>query len=265
MAMNAYRFQLLRLAPSSISEEFFNIAVVLKDSAGRVIDARFTPDYTRMACHPLLDMDYLVRLRDEFEEMRLSGEGFTEYFREICRHLSNSLTVSPEQTRFSDDPLREMDLLAAAYLTTPPALAEDSPQRAPAAGSRHAVLRRMKQTFEELNLFRSGDGVRAGIEVPYFGDDATFRFDYGYRPASGGDRYLQALGSRSAEETASRLCFVTDRLRAETSEGAREVTAVCAEEFPETSLKLLSSSRIETVSVAAIASLGKRIREDLGW
>lgn len=264
MASTPYRYQLLRFAPNSVSGEFFNIAVVLRDAAGRIIDARFTPDYQRMSCHPLVDLDYLAALRDEFEEQRLLGEGFTDYLRKMERHLSSTVTLSDEEPFFGGDPAREIDRLVRAYLATPPPLADGGERSAAPAGSRRAILRRMQQTFEELRLFRDGDGLRSGVEVAYL-DGVTFRFDYAYAPAIGGERYLHALGSRNDEAEASRLCLVYDRIRDDSSGGRRELTAVHGGQPSASALKLLESSRIEAIGIAQVEPLGRRIREELGW
>ena len=259
-----YRYQLLRFAPNSVSDEFFNIAVVLRDADGRVVDARFTPDYRRMACHPLVEVEYLAQLRDEFEERRLLGEGFTEYLEQMRRHLSSTLTLSEEAAFFGGEPSAEMDRLVKTYVATPPGLGGGGSRDGGGAGSRTAVRRLMQRTFEELQLFRGGEGLRSGVEVAYAGE-LTFSFDYGYQPAGGGERYLHALGSRNDETEASRLCLVYDRISGDRSGGVRELTAVLAEEVSDKARALLESSRIEAVEVRAVRALGERVREELGW
>lgn len=264
MESKEYRYQLLRFAPNSVSGEFFNIAVVLWDGEGRIVDARFASDYKRMACNPLVDLDYLAALRDEFEEQRLLGEGFSEYLKQLERHLSSSLLLSAASPFLGGDPAEEMDRLVRTYIATPPPLSGSEERSAPAAGSRRGVLGRMQRTFEELGLFRDGKGLRAGFEVEYV-EGVKFRFDYGYLPAAGGERYLHALGAPNGENDASRLCLVYDRVTATSNGGRRGLTAVHAEEIPPSALKLLASSRIEPVSVSQAEGLGLRVREELGW
>lgn len=95
--MPSYRFRLLRYAPT-ISGEFYNVAVVLYDAAGGIIDARFANEFDRLRCNPAVEIPVLEALRNEFEEGRLLGEGFHGYF-ENLKKTSRSRYRLPSRNR----------------------------------------------------------------------------------------------------------------------------------------------------------------------
>ncbi len=264
MASSEYRFQLLRYAPNAVSGEFYNVAVVLRDGEGRIVEARFATEFRRLACHPAVEMEYLQQLRDEFEERRLLGEGFTAYLAEIERHLSNTLELSDERAFFGGDVAAEMDRLVRTYVATPAGLGGEDRGPETAPDSRTAVRRTMRRTFERLGLFRNGDGVQREVEVAYSARKLVFKFDFGYRPVAGGERLLHALGRRDDVGEAAKLCFVYQRIAAGNGYGARELTAVLADPVSEEARELLAESRVETVPVGEVEALGLRVREELG-
>ena len=95
--MTRYAFHLLRYVPNIVSAEFFNVGVFLYGEDGGIIDARFAPDFRRLRCNPLVELDYLAALRDEFEEQRLRGEAFSQYVDRLRQNLSNYLQISGEK------------------------------------------------------------------------------------------------------------------------------------------------------------------------
>jgi hypothetical protein len=258
----SYRFQLLRCRPIPVSSEHYNIAVVLLSDDGRVVDARFSPDLSRLRCHPAVEMQLLEMLRDEFEERRLLGEGFTEYFQDLARNLSNTLDLSEELALDSADPLAEMDRLVETYVA-PRGLAEpaDESQRAPAPGSRRAVRLDLERALDAQSLFLNGRGVQREVTHAYGPGKLVFTFDFGYQPADGsGERALHALGARDEASEAARICFVFGRMR----DRLRALTVVTHEGLADETRGLLESSDIEPVLVAAAPELAQRIRGDLG-
>jgi hypothetical protein len=254
--MPAYRFQLLRYAPT-LSGEFYNVAVVLYDSAGRIVDARFAAEFNRMRCNPAVEMRVLEALRNEFEEQRLLGEGFHAYLEELSKNLSDSLEITEQKPFEGGEPATEMDRLTATYLATPAGLMASNGQNA--ATGRRAVRLLMASAFERHRILGPGL-VREGLEIPYAGTRLTFRFDFGYE-TRGDQRLLHALGGRSAVQEATRLGFVMERLRDQ--QPARSLTAVYEEDLIDEALELLELSSIPSVSASEVEPLALRIREEL--
>lgn len=260
--LESYRFQLLRYRPTPVSDEHYNIAVVLLSNSGEVIDARFSPDLSRLRCHPAVEMQVLEMLRDEFEERRLLGEGFTEYFEELSRHLSNTFDLSGKHAVDAADPATEMDRLVATYIAPRgPAVAGDEGGRAPGPGSRRAVRLQLEQALDGQSLFLNGRGVQRDVRRAYGPGKLTFTFDFGYEPASGaGERALHALGMRDEASEAARLCFVFERMR----DRLRALTVVAHDDLADETRGLLESSEIEPVLVSSAPTLAARIRGELG-
>ncbi len=254
--MPSYRFQLLRYAPT-LSGEFYNVAVVLYDPGGRIVDARFASEFDRMRCNPAVELRVLEALRDEFEEQRLLGEGFHAYLDVLSKNLSDSLEMTAQKPFTGGEAAVELDRLAATYLATPTGI---SVGNAPgAATGRRAVRLLMAEAFERQGILGPGL-VREGLEVPYAGTRLTFRFDFGYKSRQG-QKLLHALGGRSAVQEATRLGFVMDRLRDQ--EPARSLTAVYEEGLVDEALELLKLSSIPSVKVSEVEPLAMRVREEL--
>ena len=254
--MPAYRFQLLRYAPT-LSGEFYNVAVVLYDAAGRIVDARFANEFDRMRCNPAVELRVLEALRNEFEEQRLLGEGFHAYLDLLSRNLSDSLLVTDQKPFEGGDASGELDRLVAAYLATPAGLTAADGQ-SPATG-RRAVRLLMANAFERHGILGPGL-VREGLEIPYAGTRLTFRFDFGYE-TRGEQKLLHALGGRSPVQEATRLGFVMDRLRHQ--QPRRSLIAVYEEELIDEALELLELSSIPGVAASEVEPLAMRIREEL--
>jgi hypothetical protein len=251
-----YRFRLLRYAPNRLSEEFYNIAIVMSDAEGRMIDARFTPDFVRLRCNPLADLLFLEQLKAEFENRRLSGEGFSGYVEELMRNLSQGLQLSEEKSFLGEKAPEEMDRLAQAYLATP-RRSEVRPIE-PAAGTRRCILGQMRETFR---LYHLSGRLRPDVPVgAYVSPRFTFHMDYAYEP-NGTTHYLQALSLRHDVTDAGRLCFVFDRIR---SRLPAELTAVVADALPQDTRELLASSQIRTWPVSKLDNLALAVRKELG-
>jgi hypothetical protein len=253
--MPAYRFQLLRYAPT-LSGEFYNVAVVLYDAAGRIVDARFAAEFDRMRCNPAVELRVLEALRNEFEEQRLLGEGFHAYLDVLSKNLSDSLEITDQKPFEGGDPAAEMDRLTATYLATPLGPADGG--QGPATG-RRAVRLLMAGAFARQGILGPGL-VREGLEIPYAGERLKFRFDFGYE-SSGLQKLLHALGGRSAVQEATRLGFVMERLRDQ--QPSRSLTAVYEEDLVDEALELLELSAIPSVPVSEVEPLALRIREEL--
>jgi hypothetical protein len=257
---SAYKFQLLRYAPNVVSGEYFNVGVLLYDEAGRVIDARFTPDFRRLRCHPLADIEYLESLRNEFEQKRLGDENFGEYWEEVQRNLGNALQISEQQAFWGAEPREEVERLLQTYVATPSRLEAPGEQAEPPAGSRRALRRRMDEVFRRYHLFANGDRLLTDVSVPYGGPRWQFVFDYAYR-REGATQFLQGLALRNDVSETTKLCFVFERLRAKTE--SMTLTAVVDDEVPEDTSDLLRASRIVPWQASRLEDLALRIRSEL--
>ncbi len=254
--MTVYRFRLLRYAPNRVAEEFYNLALLLYSGEGRLLDARFAPDFQRLRCHPLADLPYLRELRKEFDERRLAGEAFTGYVTALVENLSQGLQITEERAFLGGEALEEMERLAGVFLATPKR--REIAAGAPAEGTRRWVLGRMRHCFEIYHLLGRFDAdVEVGSCVsPRF----RFHLDYAYKP-NGHTHYLQGLSAQHDLNDAGRLCFVFDRLRAHQQV---RMTAIVGDALPEDTRELLASSQIRPWPVSKLDELALAVREELG-
>lgn len=259
-----YRFELLRYVPNVVAGEAFNIGVLLYDDAGRLLDARFAHEFRRLRCHPLADLDYLNALRHEFEERRLTGEGFSGYIADLKRNLSNSLQVSESSAFRGRDAVAEVERLFSSYVATPEPAHVAAPiagQEIPRPGSRRALRRRMDEILGRYHLFANGGRLQQDVKVNYGSARLQFSFDYGYS-FNGAWQYVHGLALNEDIHRAEKLCFVYERLRAR--ETATALTVVLDEGIPQDVRELLESSRIAPWESNQIDELALSIRSDLG-
>ena len=254
--LSRYRFRLLRYAPNRLSEEFYNVAALLYDDQGLLLEARFAPDFVRLRSNPLADLRFLVMLKEDFESRRLLGEGFSEYVERLQQDLSQGLQISEEKVFLGGEAAGEIERLARTYLAT-----LHRPEGRAAGfepGSRRWVQSRLRDTFQLYHLTgRLDAGVPVGSFVsPRF----SFQIDYGYKP-NGETRYIHALSARNDLTDAGRLCFVFDRIRARQPS---QMTAVVGDALPADTRELLESSRIRPWAVSKLDDLALAVRDELG-
>jgi hypothetical protein len=258
---DVYRFELLRYVPNIVAGEAFNIGVLLYDSGGRLLDARFAQEFRRLHCHPLADLDYLAALRNEFEERRLMGEGFSAYVTELKRNLSNSLQFSDASAFHGVDSVSEVERLFASYVVTPIPETRLHDENEPQPGTRRALRRQMDQVFERYHLFANGDRLQRDVRVQYGGPRLQFSFDYAYQPDRS-MRYVHGLALQEDINAAAKLCFVYERLRAR--ERTAGLTVVLDQGVQQDVRDLLASSQILSWESPRLEDLALQIRGELG-
>lgn len=255
---DGYRYRLLRLAPNVLSGECYNVAVLLYDLEGRLLEGRFAPDFARLRSNPLADLEYLGHLRDEFEERRLAEEGFSAYVEDLTRNLSMGLQLTDDRFLMGEDTKAEADRLSQVLLATnTPSL--EIPPAEPARDSRAWVRLQMRQTFRAFHLL---ERLREEVDVGHYVHPG-FRFplDFATRP-NGAMRYFHAVSLQRHVAEAFRLASVFDRIRA--IDDSARLTAVLADEAPADTLKLLESSAIEPWRVSHLTDLALAVREEMG-
>jgi hypothetical protein len=256
-----YRFELLRYVPNVIAGEAFNIGVLLYDEAGRLLDARFAAEFRRLRCHPLADLDFLHALRNEFEERRLQGEGFTAYVAELKKNLANSLQISDSSAFRGENAVAEMERLFSSYVATPLPAGREPGDNPPPPGSRRALLQRIEEVFGSYQLFANGDRLQRGVPVNYGSPRLQFTFDYAF-PPNGAGRYIHGLALNEDLSRAEKLCFVYGRLRAK--EPGAGLTVVLDDGIEDDVKDLLASSSVASWQANRLDDLALTIRKDLG-
>ncbi len=264
-AGNRYSFELLQYAPNLVSSEHFNIGVLLYDEKGTMLDARLAADFQRLQCHPLTELPFLEALRNEFEEHRLSGEGFSGYAEAMLRNLATTLRVSERRVFWGGDQVAEMERLYRTYVVTPPRPADAAAETAALPGSRRALRRRMDEVFGSYQLLDRSGGLDRDVNVSYGGPRLRFTFDYAYQP-NGAASYIHGLALRNDASDAAKLCFAFDRLRGASASEAEQpaLTAVLDDGIEDDIRDLLGGSKVAVCQASDLDRLASDVRRDLG-
>jgi hypothetical protein len=254
VANNVWQYRLLRYVPNVVSAEFYNIAVLLYDANENLVDARFATEFRRIACHPLVDLALLEQFRDEFEERRLLGEGFSEYIEGLDKYMRRSFDLSASKSCLGGDPHDELERIFRQHVASPSRLEAESRVLEPGRGTRRYLRGRIDDAFHELGLFDLG--VERDREVRYGPDRAVITLDYAYQP-NGHAEYIQALGLRDDLQETMRLGFVKSRL------GDAGLSVVVDERTQSDVLALLRESGIRAWPEPELPGLAAHVLERL--
>ena len=254
-------FRLLRYSPRPENGEFYNIGAVFYDAEGRIVDARFTPDFDRMRCNPAVEIGYLEGLRHELEEHRMLGEDFSGYIEQLLHRPRNAIEMTEPRSLFCQDVTAEIDRIVERYLATPPGL-EDASDPVARQSSRSAVRLRMTEVFARHGLFRNGHGMQRDVGVEYGPSGLRFTFDFQYKAPKSDEQFVHAMGLRAPDAEAARLCFVLDEYR-EKSQSQAGLTVIADDALGDGVRNLLGNRGVGAVNVSALDAYAETVRRKL--
>jgi hypothetical protein len=122
---------------------------------------------------------------------------------------------------------------------------------------------RATEAFARHGLFRNGHGVQRDVRVEYGRSGLAFVFDFEYERPSKEQRFVHAMGLRTPDELAGRLCFVLQEYRAR-SRAEAGLTVVAEDTLGDDVRELLAGHGIGTVGLSAIDGYAASIRGELG-
>ena len=170
-------FFLLRYVPDAVKDEFVNIGVVMMEAGANgngFSDVRFARDWRRVRClDPQVDVEMLEALEREIRGQLGEVRDREQLLRRLEDSFSNVIQVSAAKGCLAEDPVREMETMAALYLEAAKVGAKRE------ASGRQRILETMRGAFEEAGVLRlMMDGVPV---APYTRPGDPFKFDFGYR------------------------------------------------------------------------------------
>lgn len=249
-----WQYRLLRYIPNVVSGEFYNLAVLLYDADGALVEARFARTFERIACHPLADVPLLEALCREFEELQQAGEGLDNRLAALEKRLVRSFVFSPPKTFLGGQAPEEIERLYRQLVADPPRLGDGREAAAPAPGTRPYLLQRIDKAFSRLRLFDLG--VEKNWEVPYGKEGEVKIFDYAYQP-NGHCGYVQALALREARRQAENLRNIKNHL------AGSELNVVADTRLGVDARKLLKESEIRVWTEPQLPDLAQRVHAQL--
>src|SRR5579862_4962057 len=117
--MKHCEFFLLRYVPDAVKDEFVNIGLVLlqRNAKGtEFADVKFTRDWRRVRClDPQADIDMLEAMEQEIRGQLREMRSRDILLRKLQDSFSNLLQISPAKACLTEEPLREMRVLAQIY------------------------------------------------------------------------------------------------------------------------------------------------------
>jgi hypothetical protein len=170
-------FFLLRYVPDAVKDEFVNIGVVMTEPAANgsgFADVRFTRDWRRVRClDPEADIEMLEALEREIRSQLGNAHERAVLLRKMEDSFSNLIQVSSTKGCLTEEPAKEIDVLAKLYFEGP------KPASRVAFSSRQRILRNMRDAFEQSGVWTL---LMKDIPVaPYTKPGDPLKFDFGYR------------------------------------------------------------------------------------
>jgi hypothetical protein len=198
MANRPFEFFLLRYVPDVVKGEFVNIAVLLIESGANepglepFADVRFARDWHRVRClDPQADMEMLGALEREIRAELATRHGRDDLLHRFEDSFSNVIQLSPMKGCLTEDPEREIKVMASMYLEG----AQISEKRE--TPGRQRIFVKMREAFEQAGVLAFLAPVAA---EPYTKKGDPFQFDFGYS-VKGGIKLFHAVSlKRSVDE-----------------------------------------------------------------
>jgi DUF3037 family protein len=164
----------LRYVPNVLRRTSVDIGVVLTSDKRELVGSRFTNDWRSARC--LLadsDLEALETLRRHLEQELVEVCGLQEFQRVFENYVTSGLELSSPVAVETDDPAKEMELIARLYLEAPRV-------KGPARGTgRSMILASMTSAFEEKGVLKL---LQHDTQVaPYTLPNDRYTIDYLYQ------------------------------------------------------------------------------------
>jgi SOS regulatory protein LexA len=108
---------LLRFFPHALRDDFVTVGVLLMESDGGFADVRFTRDWKMLQClAPDVELEWFRMVENEIRGKLGSLFRREELIALMDGRFGTALEVAPTKAVLTDDPAKEMDVLASMYL-----------------------------------------------------------------------------------------------------------------------------------------------------
>jgi hypothetical protein len=189
-------FFLLRYVPDAVKDEFVNVGLVMVEAgtnAAGFADVRFTRDWRRVRClDPQADVEMLAALEREIRGQLATTHDRDVLLRRLEDSFSNAIQLSPAKGCLAEDPVAEIEAMAAMYLEAAKVGGKHE------VSARQRILGRMRDAFEQAGVARFLLPVPV---APYTKPGDPFQFDFGYRVA-GEIKLFHAVSLRAGVDAA---------------------------------------------------------------
>jgi len=200
-------FQLIRYVPDPVKNEFVNIGVLLRASAGEQSVLRFTRDWARVLClDPDADTQMFEALEIEIgQRLRSQSADHPKSIMALLEgSLSNGVQITETKAYLVESFVAGLEDLMRLYVDSP------RRERKQRRGGRGAIVAAMRTHFEAAGVWALMRKPIAAANYTKAGD--PLRIDCGY--SNGKMKMFQAVSLQSGVDEAKLLAFAAPGLMA---------------------------------------------------
>lgn len=257
----------LRYAPNILNDEFVNFGVVMVERGGEAngfAEVRLTQNWRRLLCADAdADVEVLSAFGRELGETVKHAEGREYFLTKLQAWCSNGIQLSPVMACQSEDPARELEALAQAYLA---GLRREPRDK---MAGRPQIVGKMRQAFADAGVLELL--LREIAVARYTAPGDPLRIDFGYR-VQGELKMFHAVSLRKSVDAGVMLALkypqVAEGMKRDERVQAR-LTAVVEDDLDmgrsdvQYAFELLKRQSVEVESVGAMPGLAERARREL--
>lgn len=264
-AKRQLELHLLRFMPHPLRDDFVTVGLLLLESDAGFAEFRFTRDWRMLQCvAPDVQVEWFQMVESEIRGSLQKVRSGEELAQLVAEKFGAIVEVGPTKAVLTEDPLKEMEILASMYLAPP-----DHSARVQPLSRRAVIVETMSDAFENAGVLEL---MKRNINVDkYTGQGDPFRIDFGYRignvikmfhavslPANVdqalalGSRYSRVQAGMRLELLEASLTAVVDRELEIQDERARFA------------LGMLKSNEVRVNSVSEMAEIADAVRREFG-
>jgi DUF3037 family protein len=169
---------LLRFLPHVLRDDYVTVGVLLLEGDGGFADVRFTRDWKMLQCvAPDVELEWFVMVENEIRTRLGSLRSREDLLQLMSERFGSMIDVGPTKAVLTEDPAKEMEVLAGMYLVAMENGERDA--RGPHRTGRMAIVSAMQEAFANVGVIEL---MQSNLNMAkYTGDGDPFRIDFGYR------------------------------------------------------------------------------------
>ena len=256
---------LLRFLPHALRDDFVTVGLMLVEKEGGFADLRFTRDWRMLQClAPDVETEWFEKVENEIRGRLGSLRRRDDLIQLIDERFGSSLDVAPPKGVLTEDPAKEMEVLAEMYFAP-----VGRGERVQGRTGRGAIVLAMREAFADAGVL---DLMQRDLDVvKYTGLGDPFRIDFGYR-VGGAVKMFHAVSLAVNVDQALALAYRYARIEA----GMRQeqlqasLTAVVEhglalqEERTRFAVGMLEQNSVRVRTAGEMAAVAEEVRRELG-
>jgi hypothetical protein len=164
--------------PHPLRDDFVTVGLLLLESDAGFAEFRFTRDWRMLQCvAPDVELEWFQLVESEIRGSLQKFRSGEELAQLVAEKFGAIVDVGPTKAVLTEDPSKEMEVLASIYLAP-----RDHSGRVQPRSRRTAIVQTMSDAFENAGVLEL---MQRNLDVvKYTGQGDPFRIDFGYRMGS---------------------------------------------------------------------------------